>query len=268
MSTPSINYYVINLTSQDERRAFMQRQALSLGINFSFIEAIPGASLTKEQLKSYDATTRHRCMARELTRNEIACVLSHRKALQTFLESGSEFGVILEDDAELRPHFVTAVHEATEHWHGWEVAKLYTNEGALYPLMRPEDAAAAYSAAGVQAVLPRKIMWNAMGFLYSRSGAQKVVEGLQRFWRPADPQIGLILLTQHIPTLGFSPSPIVLSKLNEVSTIDHQGTETERWKSIPKRSVLQYLRYRLHVLHIAFAKSRMRKLMRKRLSRC
>ncbi len=268
MSTTSINYYVINLTSQNERRAFMQRQALSLGLNFSFIEAISGTSLTAEQLKSYDATTRHRYMARELTLNEIACVLSHRKAIQTFLETGSEFGVVLEDDAELRPHFVTAIHEAVKHWHGWEVAKLYTNEGTLYPLMSPEDAAAAHSAAGVQAILPRKIMWNSMGFLYSRSGAKKVVEGLQRFWRPADPQIGLILLTQRIPTLGFSPSPIVLSKLNEVSTIDYHGTDTERWKSIPKRSALQYLRYRLHVLHIAFAKLRMRALMKKRLSRC
>lgn len=147
------------------------------------------------------------------------------------------------------------------------MAKLYTNEGTLYPLMKPEDAAAARANAGVEVVLPRKIMWKTMGGLYSRKGTQKVLDGMQRFWRPTDPQIGLILLTRRIPTLGISPSPIVASTLDEVSTIDPKSAGEKRWQNIPRRSVMQYFRYRLHVLHIAFAKSRMRALMRRRLTR-
>ena len=245
----------------------MLRQARERGIEIEIIEAVAGQNLSERERADYDRKKRSKFFARELTDNEIACIVSHRKALQTFLESDADYGVILEDDTELRPHFITAIQEATEHWHGWEVAKLYTNEGSLYPLMKPEDAAAARANAGVEAVLPRKIMWNAMGFLYSHSGAQKVLDGMQHFWRPADPQIGLILLTRRIPTLGISPSPIVASTLNEVSTIDPKSSGEERWQNIPRRSVMQYLRYRLHVLHIAFAKSRMRALMRRRLTR-
>ena len=88
---------------------------------------------------------------------------------------------------------------------------------------------------------------------------------MQRFWLPADAQIGHILLYEGIPTIGVSPSLIVTADPNnENSTLDATGA---RNAARPARTLLQYTRYRASVLRTALSKKRMRRLMSKRLSR-
>lgn len=259
-----VNYYVINLPWETERRDFMLRQAEKSGLEFHIVKALSGKELSAEERAHYDRETRRRCMTWDLTDNEIACALSHRIALKSFLDSEGQYGVIMEDDVQIGDHFVRGIREAVEHWRGWEVVKLYTASGKLYPVMNETDAAAAQTAAGVRAIFPRQILWIAAAYMYTRRAAREVYNSLDHFWRAADAHIGITLLGHRIPTVGIAPSPITLSAHSEQSTIDNGQ---KRWQNIPSRHLPQYLRYRCHVLRIAREKAAMRRLMRRTLRR-
>lgn len=260
MSLSSVIYLCINLPWSEERRCTIAAQARRLGIEVQFVEAIAGRELPP-QVPGYDRAERSKCYNHDLTPNEIACVLSHRKALCTFMESEAEYAVIMEDDALLKPNIKEGVNELIHQLHGWEAAKLYSDvECTLYPL--------GDNAKGVvvQAVMPRKLLWGAVGWLYSRSAAQKLVEGMRTFSLAADEQIGHILLEQSIPCMGVSPSLISTSDPHhENSVIDTASCQRAHQKRY--RGPLQYLRYRWSVIRISCAKKRMLHLMKQRLHR-
>ena len=261
MPTPSINYYVINLPRSKDRINSILAQAHRNNIELQIVEATAGCNLTESDRADYDVKRRSRYFARDLSDNEIACMISHRRALKTFLDSGADYGVILEDDAELTEHFTVAIRELTEHLHGWEAAKLYTEDGELYPLVN----LARWPQGMPVPVFPRKILWVNMAYMYTRSGAERLFRRLQKFWRAADAQIGMTLLWDAIPTLALTPSPVVGSAWHYKSDID---SDDGRRPQDGTRSFLQYLRYRGLVFRTTCAKLRMRALMKKRLSRC
>ena len=260
MPSESIIYLCINLPWAEERRKSITTQAAKVGINVQFVEAIAGKDLPAE-VPEYDRAERFKCYHNDLTRNEIACTLSHIKALKIFLASDAEYAVIMEDDALIANNIKQSVHELTHSLRGWEVAKLYTDDGGtLYSLGDTEG-----KDSCVRAIFPKKLLWVAVGFLYTRVGAQKLLAELNTFSLAADVQIGHILLKKNIPTIGITPSLITTSDPNnENSTI---GTVDCPRENVGHRSLLQYLRYRLSVVEISRAKKRMIRLMKKRLHR-
>ncbi|MBO0756282.1 MAG: glycosyltransferase family 25 protein [Bradyrhizobiaceae bacterium] len=74
---------VINLKECHERREHMKREMADARISFTFIEAI-----SKNAVK--DSAT--------LTRNQIACAMSHLHAIRLIAEGEDEWGAIFEDD--------------------------------------------------------------------------------------------------------------------------------------------------------------------------
>lgn len=260
MKEPSIQYLVINLPRAEKRRQDMLAQAERFGIELRFVPAVAGAELDlKSQSYGYDRKKRRKLYANDLITNEIACALSHRKALSVFLESGAEYAVIMEDDAVLDPRFNEGIDELIHHLHGWEAAKLFTDVGRLYPVLEPQEGRA------VQPVFPRQLPWVAVGYLYTRRAAEVLHAKLERFWLPADAQIGRILLDEGVPTIGVSPGIIHSGDpQNENSTLD---PNKERNIRPPKRSLLQYIAYRLSVIATGRGKKRMLRMMQQRLSR-
>lgn len=260
MASDSIIYLCINLPWAEERRRSIQAQADRLGVDVQMVEAIAGKDLPPV-VPEYDSVERAKTFAYDLTPNEIACVLSHKKAIRFFLDSGAEYAVIMEDDALIANNIKQSVHELTHSLRGWEVAKLYTDDGGtLYSLGDTEG-----KDSCVRAIFPKKLLWVAVGFLYTRVGAQKLLAELNTFSLAADVQIGHILLKKNIPTIGITPSLITTSDPNnENSTI---GTVDCPRENVGHRSLLQYLRYRLSVVEISRAKKRMIRLMKKRLHR-
>lgn len=258
-----VEYFVINLPSAGERRAFMLEQAEKFGLHLNFVSAVSGKELTDEERLHFDRERSDRYMPECISDNEIACALSHRKALKAFLDSGAAYGVIFEDDALLMPHFSAAMEELLHRLHGWEIAKLYTADGTLYPVKVKGDC----EDAVVHAVIPRKILWIALANMYTRHSAEVVYKGLNRFWRPADAQIGDILLREEIPTIGVAPSPVVLSELSKHSCIDDGTSVGRKDEKGKRRTFMQYCRYRFYVSGISRMKVRMRRLMEKLLQR-
>lgn len=257
MDKQSILYLAINLPWSHERRQSILTQAQSLGLNMEIVEAVDGKDIVAKDMDCYDLATRRRYFYSDLTGNEVACVLSHRKALKRFLDSDADYVVIVEDDAELAPHFNEGVKELTDHLRGWQVAKLFSADGKLYPLLPHCE------QAPVQPVFPKKILWMSIGYMYTREGAQALYEGMQHFFQPADVLIAQYVLEHKIPTISVAPGLVQVHPVGKQSDIDVKGAETRS----PKGPTRKWLAHRMMVWRNALDKKRMCRMMSKILER-
>jgi glycosyl transferase family 25 len=100
--------YVINLVRRPDRMAVMAAQLRALAIPYQRIDAVDAQTVTDDEIARY--LPRHAELTFPLTRGAKSCFSSHRKAWETFLASGEDWGVVLEDDARLHPdasHFLS-----------------------------------------------------------------------------------------------------------------------------------------------------------------
>ena len=257
----NILFLCINLRSATKRRAAVEEQARRLGIEVQFVDAVVGKELPAE-MPAYDKRGRAYTHTYDLSPNEIACTLSHIKAMETFLASGAEYAVIMEDDIIFSENIKEGLNEIIHHLRGWEAVKLYTDDGGkLYPLENVEE-----ESICVRAVFPRKIMWVSVGWLYTRKAVEQMLPEMQPFSRSSDAQIGYVLLEKQIPTIGVYPHLITTSDPNNEQSTIHTA-DMPRITSGRRRTLLQYLRYRLSVIRIARGKKRMIALMKQKLRR-
>ena len=88
-----IPIYWINLERSQDRRDHMKRELE--GYNNIRVEAIDCNNLTKNEIIQWNS---QRKIKRKLTKNEIACALSHLKAIRQAYEDGCQYAIIVEDD--------------------------------------------------------------------------------------------------------------------------------------------------------------------------
>ena len=99
--------YCISLRGSVAKRALIARQATTLGIRgLEFVDAVDARELDRARLSAAnllddDARLRHH--GRVLSRNEIACSLSHGRAYELIACRNHEVALILEDDALFVP---------------------------------------------------------------------------------------------------------------------------------------------------------------------
>ncbi|HCO67739.1 MAG TPA: hypothetical protein DIT04_08320 [Dysgonomonas sp.] len=123
MAVPSYETYVINLDRAKDRLEMMEKEFSQYSMSFERIEAVDAKNLEK-----YDYIVKNK-YDRDLVPGEIACSLSHIKAIKTFYESGKSFGLILEDDAVLCDDFRNVVENCLLSYytlpekHRWDILK-------------------------------------------------------------------------------------------------------------------------------------------------
>ena len=111
--------FLINLDRSPERLAQAHQNFFAAGVPF---ERVTGVDASKEDVSGYaiDRSAFSVIHGRHAPRkSEIGCYQSHLHALYAFLDSGKEFGIILEDDALPEPHFLPALQQLLQ-WH-WEL---------------------------------------------------------------------------------------------------------------------------------------------------
>jgi glycosyl transferase family 25 len=115
---------VINLDRTPHRMDVMASRLGDLGLPFERVSAVDGQELGVPPWDGIDHRGYELCHGKRLRPNEAGCYLSHVKAICQFIDSGSEFAMVLEDDAAFKPG-TQAVLEAlmAERAH-WDVAKL------------------------------------------------------------------------------------------------------------------------------------------------
>lgn len=102
-----MNIYVISLKNSPRRKIITSRLN-DAGIAFEFVDAVNKEKISTENTKNiYDEDACRRKYGRALVAAEIACFMSHYKTWQMIVQTGLS-GIVLEDDAILRPGFVLA----------------------------------------------------------------------------------------------------------------------------------------------------------------
>jgi GR25 family glycosyltransferase involved in LPS biosynthesis len=89
--------YYINLDRRTDRRAAMERKLSALGLSATRISAIAPADITPDLIGAYTNLAH----VEHVRLTELACSLSHHRALEAFLATNDEHALILEDDVLL-----------------------------------------------------------------------------------------------------------------------------------------------------------------------
>jgi GR25 family glycosyltransferase involved in LPS biosynthesis len=136
MNWNNIKTIVINLPKDTARRAFMEEELARLHIPFDILPATDGRTHGFEN--EYDMHAAIEKNGRPLTPPELGCALSHKRALEIFLASEADYGLIMEDDIEIDPsfpeHLANAIASRNNEWTylqfnyspvGWQGVRLW-----------------------------------------------------------------------------------------------------------------------------------------------
>ncbi len=216
-----IVYYCINRRTDIERRRKMEKIAGKRAIAINFVEAVEGCDINYDLSEKYGYNRRNRKkIFNDLEKNEIACVLSHKKALELHLKSPHEYCVIFEDDAFVSKDFKRILDILTHSITGWDIIKLESRTE------HPRGLKIARIDTRHHLIAPFKGSFGATGILYSRDGARKILQSLSEFTHAYDTHIGFCW-RYGIYMAEITPS-IVYERNDDVSTIGGRATNKRR----------------------------------------
>lgn len=97
MTNFKIPIYLVSLESDEARRAQLKERFLNYYEQFIYIKAIDGRKLSASEY--YEKSKQYFVKNKEImSPGELGCTLSHIKALEEFLETDSQYALVLEDD--------------------------------------------------------------------------------------------------------------------------------------------------------------------------
>src|SRR5258706_14773597 len=88
----------INLPRRQDRLQFMTGQLERLGIAFTRVDAIDAKEVDEADFAGVFAADGK---YGRIPKGDMCCTLSHVRVWNAFMESGAEYGLVLEDDVEL-----------------------------------------------------------------------------------------------------------------------------------------------------------------------
>ncbi len=124
--------FVINLDSATDRWEFVANSFAHTQLLVCRVAAIDSKLLTFPH-PDYSEHRYRRYHGRKPNPRELACYLSHLKALETFLATEERHAIIAEDDIVLRPDFDQVLAAALRYSHHWNILRL-TALGSGHPV--------------------------------------------------------------------------------------------------------------------------------------
>jgi glycosyl transferase, family 25 len=115
--------FVINLDTATDRWSFVQHSFASSQLDLCRVPAID-AKLLSLPHRDYSEHLYRWFHGRTPNPRELACYLSHLKAIETFLATNESHGVIAEDDVVLRPDFDAVISGALRYSCAWNILRL------------------------------------------------------------------------------------------------------------------------------------------------
>ena len=116
--------YVINLDTATDRWKHMNAAFKATGLRLVRVSAVDGNSMMLPAGR-FNCSGYHRRHGREINIFEVACYLSHLKALAAFLDGGAhETAIILEDDVIPAPDINAITREALDLFGKWDILRL------------------------------------------------------------------------------------------------------------------------------------------------
>ena len=131
---PGLITLVINLDRAADRMAHMARELQAVGLSYTRIAAVDGATLQRPHPDFSEGHYRH-LHGRHWAPKELGCYLSHIQCLRTLLTSDAQYALILEDDVRLDPDIRQVLIEALTQTRHWNLLRLSTvNSGTWWPV--------------------------------------------------------------------------------------------------------------------------------------
>ena len=185
----SINFstYIVNLKDDIERRLHMEKQCANIGIKPIFIDAVYGLNLSNEEIDNvYIEELAIKLLGRPLIRNEIGCVLSHKKIYKILVQENIDYALIMEDDVEFSDDFLEVVSKLTKNFpRRWDIIAL---GNIVTPIARVKKSYvnSIKISAFYKLVRPVERFYGTQGYFISQSGARKLIKETQKIFLPAD----------------------------------------------------------------------------------
>jgi glycosyl transferase, family 25 len=124
MQSRQILTLVINLDRSPQRLAAISEQLSSIGIPWERLPAAEGKLFALDDPSLVDLVEFGRRHGKSPVHGELGCFLSHVWSMQRFLETNSEFALILEDDVHLSVDLPKVLDALTDQSEDWDMVKL------------------------------------------------------------------------------------------------------------------------------------------------
>lgn len=173
-----LNLYYINLDARTDRRAQLDKRISQLGLQAIRISATTPSDLTAEQKEQCKRSYR---TSDPIIETELCCNLSHKRAMETFLASGAEFGAIFEDDALMSDDLPQLLAQIEAEGMPCDILKLETYIDRTQYGVRPIRH---YGQYGVHSM--HSYTWGCAGYVMSRKAAGLYVNTPKMLWITTD----------------------------------------------------------------------------------
>lgn len=178
--------FVISLPGTEERRAYITNQLNTLGLPFSFFDAVNGHALDVLSHENYDGLKRRLSFGKDLTPGELGCFLSHKKLYEKICNDNLESAVILEDDVILHEDFPKILQSLSAHQNHFDIVRFLGSPKVM-------------KRGGRKLISLDDIYWlirmptapgGAHATLVTKAGAQKLLKHMQCNAYPIDTLLG------------------------------------------------------------------------------
>lgn len=218
--------YVINLDRSPDRLKRLDKIFGNLNLAFTRVGAIDGVNLDEKFLCD---VRKNQIWPDPLTRGEIACFLSHKKALQEVACADDAFAAIFEDDVALSKD--AAYFLANDSWipESAEIVKIETHGKKVW-LGKSRQLPNGYSVAPLKS---RHIM--AAGYIVSKKAAQKLSTMMEKITFPFDH----FLFNPKCRVFGqfqiWQLDPAIVKQVGLKSTLENDRCKLEHDKKQKRR---------------------------------
>ncbi|MDR0253148.1 MAG: glycosyltransferase family 25 protein [Brucellaceae bacterium] len=209
--------YLINLDGSQERLRVSAEQLEQAGIDFVRVSAVDGRKSDPRQNPSYQERRALAFLGRNISGGEMGCYLSHLKAAQMFLDSGEEYGMVLEDDmsvpADLADTAAKMLAWLEKDGRYWDLINIGTDQVKRYTPLHGIS-----SSQQVHTLLHAHYFpMTTGGLIWSRTGAQNFVNSQNLIFSPVDNYLRFWLTKTNT---GLSVWPPLVAARDVQSDID------------------------------------------------
>ncbi|QYJ97545.1 glycosyltransferase family 25 protein [Shewanella alkalitolerans] len=222
--------FVINLARSPERMTHITEQLNRIGVPFERLEGIDGNELTDSDIERVSpAKLVRQNYYRALSKGEVGCSLSHKKAWQKIIDDGLDYAFILEDDIYLEDNFADVVNlMASLPTQEWDFIKLYPlRKGGLKNIRNTFD----YK--GHKFISYHKFPISAVAQIVSKKGAQALIKNMPYVVQPVDGHIKS-WWTLGIYPFGLIPYCVSVNLTGQSDINPHGGLEKMKQRKLTK----------------------------------
>lgn len=232
----NIKAFIIHLTRATDRKPQVDKLIHELPVKTEVIDAVDSRTLTDAEI---GRVYKHKLHAPrypfELSKNEIACFLSHRKAWQAIVDQQLDAGFVTEDDIELTDVFNAAFHAVSNHFEPGSFVRFTFRDDR-------ENGREVFRNNEVRIIIPNPIGLGMVAQLVSFDAAKKLLAITEQFDRPVDTTIQMRWVTD------LQPLAVIPGGVKEISA-QLGGTTIQHKKSLSdklKREIMRPI-YRMRV---------------------